>query len=79
VADACAPEDLPDERGCVRLLGALLLRWMKDSRHDPEELLLLAEWIEQPVERTVRLVRELATETRGRRPGGPGGQRKRIG
>lgn len=68
---------MPTYRGCVRLLGAVLRRWMRDVRDSAQEedLAQLAEWLDMSLDDARQKVFELMTvETRGRRPGGPGGR-----
>lgn len=45
--------DLPDYHGCLNLLHAIYAQWWRDAQRSPEELALLAQWIDQPID-TVR-------------------------
>lgn len=68
----------PQYRANVRLIGAILRRWMKDARNNQAELDSLSQWIDKSPEQTTEMINELVTETRGRRPGGHGGRPRKC-
>lgn len=61
-------------RACRRLLGAILLRWIKDAKIDQGEISGLSDWLDLSYNETQAKINEFPKETRGRRPGSPGGR-----
>jgi len=67
-----ADVDTMTYRACLRLLGAVLKRWMRDIRDGDSQDLIpltdLAEWLDLPLDDVRQKVDAMTVETRGRRP-----------